>query len=374
VLIAMEHEIVIVGAGISGITLAERYANVLGKKVLLVEKRDHIGGNCYDYFDREGILVHPYGPHYFHTDYREVWEYASRFTAWLPYEHRVLSYVDGKYVPIPVNIDTVNILFGLDIKDEDGMREWLDRNVVKIERPRNSEESALTRVGPALYEKMFKNYTLKQWDMHPRELDPAVMERIPVYCDHDDRFFTDEFQGLPRDGMTGLFNRMLDHPAINVLLNSDYFDMLDELGDCKVTIYTGPIDRFFDYRYGRLQYRSLRFEIITLDQEFHQPQTVVNYPNDHDYTRVHEPKHATGVTTPKTTIIREYGTWEGEPIYPVLNERNRETYDKYRAEAAKLEAVVFAGRLATYKYINMDQAFKNALDLFYGLNPAMTER
>ncbi|RJP34650.1 MAG: UDP-galactopyranose mutase [Actinobacteria bacterium] len=370
---AREYDVVIVGAGISGITLAERYANVLGRKVLLVEKRDHIGGNCYDYFDGDGILVHPYGPHYFHTAYPEVWEYVSRFTDWIPYVHRVLSYVDGKYVPVPVNIDTVNILFDLDIRDEVEMREWLDRNVVKYEIPRNSEESALSRVGPTLYEKMFKNYTIKQWDMHPRELDPAVMDRIPVHFDHDDRFFTDPYQGLPHRGMTGLFERMLDHPRISVNLESDYFDLEDSLGEREITIYTGPIDRFFDYRYGKLQYRSLRFEIITLDEEWHQPQTVVNYPNDHAYTRVHEPKHATETTAPRTTIIREYGSWEGEPIYPVLNDRNRAILEKYRAEAEKTDRVFFAGRLATYKYINMDQAFKNALELFFRLNPAAAD-
>ena len=366
----IDYQIVIVGAGISGITLAERYASVLGKKVLVLEKRDHIGGNCYDYFDGEGILVHPYGPHYFHTEHGDIWEYVSRFTDWIPYVHRVLSYVDGKYVPVPVNIDTVNILFDLDIRNEDEMRAWLDGNVVKIDRPRNSEESALARVGPALYEKMFRNYTVKQWDMHPRELDAAVMERIPVHYDHDDRYFTDTYQGLPREGMTGIFEKMLDHPGITVLKGSDYFDLRDGLGECETTIYTGPIDRFFDYRYGRLQYRSLRFEIVALDQEFHQPQTVVNYPNDHAYTRVHEPKHSTGVKTSRTTIIREYGTWEGEPIYPVLNQVNRDTYEKYRAEAARSDGFLFAGRLATYEYLNMDQAFKNALDLFYALNPA----
>jgi UDP-galactopyranose mutase len=365
----MDYEVVIVGAGISGITLAERYANVLGKKVLLVEKRDRIGGNCYDYFDGEGILIHPYGPHYFHTNYRHIWEYVSLYTDWIPYEHRVLSYVDGKYVPIPVNIDTVNILFDLDIQDEDEMRALLDRNAVKIAEPKNSEESALSRVGPDLYEMMFKGYTMKQWDMHPRELDPAVMERIPVHYNHDDRFFTDQYQGLPKEGMSGIFARMLDHPDITVLLEEDFFEMGDDLGDRELTIYTGPIDRFFDYRYGKLQYRSLRFEIIVLDEEYHQPQTVVNYPNDYDFTRVHEPKHAMGKKTQKTTIIREYGTWEGEPIYPVLNLRNRDIYEKYKREAARQTKVVFAGRLATYKYINMDQAFKNALDLFSEMNP-----
>ena len=369
----MEKEIVVVGAGISGATLAERCASVLGRKVLVIEKRDHIGGNCYDYLDQDGILVQKYGPHYFHTNYDDVREYVSRFTAWKPYEHRVLSYVDGKYVPIPVNIDTVNILFDLNIKDEGEMREWLDRNVIRFDRPRNSEEAALARVGPVLYEKMFKNYTIKQWDMHPRELEASVMERIPVHFSHDDRYFTDRHQGIPREGLTEIFARMLAHPNIDILLNTDYFDLKDDLGEGRITFYTGPIDRFFAYRFGELQYRSLRFEFRTLDEEYHQPQTAVNYPNDYDFTRVHEPKHATRQQHPKTTIITEYATWEGEPYYPVLSAKNRETYERYRREAAKLESVYFVGRLANYKYFNMDQAFKNALDLFDSLLPRIRD-
>jgi UDP-galactopyranose mutase len=360
----MENEIVIIGAGITGATLAERYANILDKKVLVIEKRDHIGGNCYDYFDQDGILVQKYGPHYFHTNLDDVREYVSLFTEWLPYEHRVLSYVDGKYVPVPVNIDTVNRLFGVSIENESEMKEWLDKNAVKCDNPKNSEESALARVGPVLYEKMFKNYTIKQWDMHPRELDASVMDRIPVHFNHDDRYFSDKYQGVPKDSFTDIFKRMLDHPNITVLLNTDYFEIKDELGGHDITIYTGPIDRYFDYRFGKLQYRSLRFEFQTLAEEYHQPQTAINYPNDYDFTRIHEPKHATGQKHSKTTIIKEYATWDGDPYYPVPSQRNRDIYEMYRKEAGGLEKIYFVGRLANYRYFNMDQAFKNALDLF----------
>lgn len=363
----MQHDVIIIGSGITGATLAERYANVLDKNVLVLEKREHIGGNCFDYLDEDGILVQKYGPHYFHTNYGDVWEYVSQFATWIPYEHRVLSYVDGKYVPIPVNIDTVNMLFDLNIEDEGEMRQWLAKNVAKISHPENSEESALARVGPILYEKMFKNYTLKQWDMHPRELDPSVMERIPIHLNRDDRYFTDRYQGIPRNGFTGLFQRMLDHPNIQVHTNTDFFDLKAELSSFELMFYTGPIDLFFDYCFGQLQYRSLRFEFRTLNQDYYQPKTVINFPNEYEFTRIHEPKHATQQNCDKTTIITEYSAAEGEPYYPVPSKRNRDIYRMYAQEAAKLNNIYFIGRLAAYGYINMDQGFKHALDLFNNL-------
>ncbi len=329
----MDPEILIVGAGISGATLAERFATVFGKQVLLLEKRNHIGGNCFDYTDQDGILVQKYGPHYFHANDIDVWNYVSRFSDWIPYEHRVLSYVDGKYVPIPVNMDTVNILFQLHIKDEFQMREWLEKNTIPIANPRNSEEAALRRVGPVLYEKMFRNYTKKQWNMDPRELDPSVMERIPVHFNRDDRYFLDAFQGIPEHGFAHLFSGLLAHPNITVELNTDYFDVRNEFGRGVLIFYTGPIDRFFEYRFGRLEHRSLRFEFSTLEQEYFQPTTVINYPNDYEFTRIHEPKHATGQKSERTTIISEYSAGDGEPYYPVLSPRNREIYRNYEREA-----------------------------------------
>ncbi|OFW59516.1 MAG: UDP-galactopyranose mutase, partial [Candidatus Solincola sediminis] len=281
----MQAEIIVVGAGITGATLAERCASVLGKRVLVLDKRDHVGGNCYDYQDGAGILVPKYGPHFFHTDHEEVWDYLSRFTDWHPYEHRVLSFVDGKFVPVPVNIDTVNSLFSLDINDESTMKTWLEANRVTIECPVNSEESALARVGPRLYEKMFKHYTIKQWSIEPKELDSSVMDRIPVRCNRDDRYFGDKYQAMPAEGYTRLFKRMLEHPKIEVRLSTDYFEIRDELGASEALFFTGPIDRFFEYRFGALQYRSLTFRFETLNQEFYQARAQVNYPNDHDFTR-----------------------------------------------------------------------------------------
>lgn len=367
------YDVIVVGAGISGATLAERYATQENKKVLIIEKRDHIGGNCYDYYNEDGILVSKYGAHLFHTNYEDVWEYVQKFTEWYPYTHKVLSAVDGKLVPVPVNITTVNELFGLDIQTEEEMQRWLDENTEKIDEPKNSEESALRRVGKVLYEKMFKNYTKKQWDMWPTELEASVMDRIPVRTNFDDRYFTDKYQVLPKEGYTKIFERMLDHPNITVRLNTDYDQVKHELMGYEKLFFTGPIDQFFEYKFGedkKLQYRSLRFEFETIDQEQFQSNSVVNYPSlEVPYTRIVEYKHFTGQRHPKTTISKEYSSWEGEPYYPVPTERNRQVYALYQQEAEKLEkdGIYFVGRLANYKYFNMDQAFKNALDLYDSL-------
>lgn len=365
-----KYDILVIGAGISGATLAERYASQ-GKRVLVIEKRDHIGGNCYDYLDENGILVSKYGAHLFHTNYEDVWEYVNRFSEWYPYEHRVLSYVDGKLVPVPVNMDTVNTLFGITIRTEEEMKKWLEDNTEKIENPKNSEESALRRVGRVLYEKMFKNYTKKQWDMCPDELEASVMDRIPVRANHDDRYFGDIHQALPKNGYTKMFENMFNHPGITVKLDTDYESIKKSLDGYEKLFFTGPIDQFFEYKFGeKLQYRSIRFDFEMHDKEFYQSNSVINYPSEeYLFTRIIEYKYFTGQKHPKTTIAKEYSTWEGEPYYPVPSERNQRLYEKYQEEARKLETqgVYFVGRLANYKYFNMDQAFKNALDLYKNL-------
>jgi len=368
----MNNQILVVGAGISGCVIAERYAAQKNKKVLLIDKRDHIGGNCYDYVNDVGILVPKYGPHFFHTNNENVWEYVSNFTEWFPYEHKVRSMVDGKLVCVPVNITTVNDLFGTKIESEEEMKMWLDENVEKIIDPKNSEESATARVGKKLYIKLFRNYTKKQWGMDPKELDPSIMNRIPVRTNFDDRYFTDKYQAMPKDGYTKLFERMLNNNLITIKLNTSFDDIKNEVENFEKTFFTGRIDQYFNYRYGgKLQYRSLKFkhENLSVD-EYYQPYTQVNYPNTKRFTRITEPKHANHLkfkgSNKITTIIKEFPTWKGEPFYPVISPKNQETYKKYQAEAGKLESknVYFVGRLANYKYFNMDEAFSNALQLF----------
>ena len=366
----MSYDIVIVGAGISGATLAERYASQQNKKVLVIEKRDHIGGNCFDYYDEAGILVSKYGAHLFHTNLEDVWEYVNTFSEWQRYEHRVLSSVDGKLVPVPVNITTVNTLLGLQIASEDEMKAWLEQNTEKIENPQNSEEMALSLVGPVLYEKMFKHYTQKQWNKEPKELAPSVIGRIPVRTNFEDRYFSDVHQAIPKEGYTKLFEKMLSHPNITVKLNTDYFAEKDKLETYEKLFFTGPIDQFFGYKHGKkLQYRSLKFVFETYDKEFYQTNSVINYPNEHEYTRIVEYKHFTRQKHPKTTISKEFPTWEGEPYYPVPSKENLALFAKYQEEANQVrnDNIHFVGRLANYKYFNMDQAFKNALNLYASL-------
>lgn len=369
------YDIIAVGAGISGATLAERYAQI-GKKVLIIDKRNHIGGNCHDYTNEHGIRVSKYGPHYFHTNDEGVWKYLQNFSAWTPFEGKALSVVDGKKVPMPVNIDTVNTLFNLNLQTEDEMKAWLATETIDIAEPKNSEESALRRIGKTLYEKMFKNYTTKQWDKDPKELEASVMDRIPVRFNHDDRYFTDTHQAYPVDGYTKIFEKMLDNPLITIKTNTDWNDIKDTVTYDKL-FFTGKVDSYFDEELGKLEYRSLRFEIETLDQEFYQDAVQENYPDINiPFTRIVEYKRQTKQIHPKTTISKEFPTWEGEPYYPVPSEKNRSIYIKYQEKAKALEnkGIYFVGRLANYKYFNMDQAFRNALDLFQKLEPGKLEQ
>jgi UDP-galactopyranose mutase len=363
-------DIVIIGAGISGAVLAERYAKI-GKKVLIIEKRDHIAGNCYDYIDENGILVSKYGAHLFHTNEEDVWQYINQFCEFYPFEHKVIAKVDGQLVPIPVNITTVNKLFGTNITTEAEMKQWLDENRLPIDTPKDGREAALNKVGQVLYEKMFRHYTKKQWDKYPEELDASVLDRIPVRSNYDDRYFSDKYQALPVGGYTKLFEGILNHPNIEVLLNTDYFDVKDEVTGYDKLFYTGPVDRYFEFKHSlteKLEYRSINFVSETVDAEFYQENSVVNYPGEEvGFTRIIEYKHFGNQKSDKTTIVKEFTTDEGDPYYPVPNPKNQQIYEKYKAEADALVDVYFVGRLANYKYFNMDQAFKNALELFNSL-------
>jgi UDP-galactopyranose mutase len=352
----------VVGAGFAGSVLAERLASQADKKVLIVDKRPHIGGNAYDHYDDAGILIHKYGPHIFHTNSREVFEYLAQFTAWRPYQHRVLASVDGQLVPIPINLDTINRLYGLSLTALE-----LDQFFASVAEPREairtSEDVVVSKVGRELYEKFFKNYTRKQWDLDPSELDASVTARVPVRTNRDDRYFTDTYQAMPLHGFTRMFERMLAHPNIKILLNTDYREV-EGFIPYREMIYTGPIDEFFDERYGKLPYRSLEFRFETHDKPVYQSAPVVNYPNEYAYTRVTEFKYLTGQEHAKTSIVYEYPQAEGDPYYPVPRPENAEIYKKYKALADATPNVRFVGRLATYKYYNMDQVTAQALAEF----------
>jgi UDP-galactopyranose mutase len=350
----------IVGAGLAGSVLAERLASGSHKRVLLLDRRPHVGGNTFDSYNDEGILVQRYGPHIFHTNSQRVVDYLSRFTVWRPYEHRVRAAVGGATLPIPVNRTTINGLFGLDLSEAE-IPGFLKQQVEVIARIRTSEDVVLSQLGHRLYETFFRGYTRKQWGLDPAELDKSVTARIPVRTNDDDRYFSDTFQQMPRHGFTRLIENMLDHPNIKVALNVDYREIAGDVSYARM-IYTGPIDEFFDFRYGKLPYRSLKFRHQTLDQEWFLPVATVNYPSeDVAYTRVTEHKHLTGQVHAKTTITYEFPTAEGEPYYPVPRADNTALYNRYR-ELADTEAnVEFVGRLATYRYYNMDQVVGQAL-------------
>jgi UDP-galactopyranose mutase len=355
----------IVGAGFAGSVLAERLASQSDKKILIIDTRSHIGGNAYDHYNEDGILVHKYGPHIFHTNSRDVFEYLSQFTEWRPYEHRVQASVDGQLVPIPINLDTVNKLYGLNLTSFQ-LEEFFASVAEKLETIRTSEDVVVSKVGRELYQKFFRNYTRKQWDMDPSELDKSVTARVPTRTNRDDRYFTDSYQAMPLHGFTKMFEKMLSHPNIKIMLNTDYREIVDVI-PYREMIYTGPIDLFFNYCYGKLPYRSLKFKHETINKPVHQPAPVVNYPNEHLYTRVTEFKYLTGQEHPKTSIVYEYPHAEGDPYYPTPRQENAELYKKYKALADATPGVHFVGHLATYKYYNMDHVVAQALKVYKDL-------
>lgn len=349
----------IVGAGFAGAVLAERLAAGLGKKVLICDKRPHVGGNAYDYHDAAGVLVHKYGPHIFHTASKRIFDYLSRFTDWRDYQHRVKASVGGLLVPFPINLDTVNMVYGTRHSSAE-VEALFKRMAVPINHPRTSEEAVVSKIGHELYELFFKNYTRKQWGLDPSELDASVAARVPARTDRDDRYFTDAYQAMPLHGYTRLFEDMLSHPNIRVVTSADYQDVVRETHFGEM-IYTGPVDAYFGHRFGALPYRSIDFTFETHDVERFQEAAVINYPNDHDYTRITEFKYLTGQQHAKTTVVYERPTAHGDPYYPVPRPENAALYDKYKALAAETPRVRFVGRLATYRYYNMDQVVGQAL-------------
>lgn len=356
------YDWIVVGAGFAGSVLAERLASQRGDRVLVIDRRPHVAGNAFDHLDAAGVLVHKYGPHIFHTNSEAIAEHLSQFTRWRDYEHRVLARVDDMLVPIPINLDTINRLYGLDL-DSAGMEAFLAARREVPPEIRTSEDVVVATVGRELYEKFFRGYTRKQWGMDPSELSKAVTARIPTRTDRDDRYFNDSFQKMPADGYTAMFQRMLDHPNIEIALGTDLADIRGKVAFRRM-IYTGPVDEYFGFRLGRLPYRSLRFRHETLDTEWHQPVAVVNYPQTEDYTRVTEYKHLTGQVHPKTSVTYEYPSAEGDPYYPVPRPENEALYQRYQLLARSCRDVWFVGRLATYRYYNMDQVVGQALATF----------
>jgi UDP-galactopyranose mutase len=358
----MKIDFLVVGAGLAGSTMAEQIATQLNKKVLLVEKRGHIGGNTYDFYNDDGILIQKYGPHIFHTNLKRVWDYLCRFTEFNSYVHRVLARVKGIEVYLPINLDTMEKLYNRAFTPKE-LEEYFEEKRVKLNEVRNSRDVVVSQVGEELYELFFRNYTKKQWGIFPEELDPQVTKRLPVRFNRDTRYFTDKYQGIPKNGYTRMFEKMLINKNIHILLNVDYKEVIDSVKFDRL-VFTGPIDYFFDYMHGRLPYRSLDFKFETPDIEKFQNAAVVNYPNDYDYTRITEFKHFYFQKHHKTTICYEYPRAEGNPYYPIPKPEYHKIYLKYEREAEKLKNVYFVGRLAEYKYLNMDQVVAEALSLF----------
>lgn len=355
----MKESILVVGAGFAGSVMARELAEA-GHRVTVIDKRSHIGGNAYDTLDAQGIRIHPYGPHIFHTNSEKVFQWLSRFTEWRPYEHRVLAQVDGDLLPIPINRSTINRLYGLNL-DEAGVAAYLDKVRIPKESVKTSEDVVLNSVGADLCDKFFRGYTRKQWGLDLGELSAGVAARIPTRTNDDDRYFTDTFQAMPALGYTKMFEQILDHPHIQVQLQTDYAQLRSQVQP-KHTVYSGPIDAYFDYQFGKLPYRSLRFEHEYLkDTEWLQPVGTINYPNDHAYTRITEFKHLTGENHSGTSIVREYPEADGDPYYPVPRPENEERYQRYKALFETESDVTFVGRLAQYRYYNMDQVVAAAL-------------
>lgn len=355
------YDVMVVGAGFAGAVMAERLAADAGKRVLVVDRRPHIAGNAFDVADAAGILIHQYGPHIFHTNSQDIVDYLSRFTEWRPYEHRVLADVNGLRVPIPINRTTLNALYGLELGSDEEAAAFLASRAEPVDVIRTSADVVISAVGQELYETFFRGYTRKQWGMDPSELDKSVTARVPTRTNTDDRYFTDSFQAMPKHGFTKMFERMLDHPNIELLLGVDYAEAQGAYGHDHL-VFTGPIDEYFGYRFGKLPYRSLRFRHETVDMARFQEVAVVNYPSEAvPYTRVTEYKHLTGQEAAKTSITYEYPAAEGDPYYPIPRAENQALFKRYEALALAQTDVTFVGRLATYRYYNMDQVVGQAL-------------
>ncbi|WP_300460987.1 UDP-galactopyranose mutase [Desulfobacula sp.] len=359
-------DVLIIGAGITGITAASILAREKNLRVLIDEKRTHIGGNCYDCINKDGLLIHLYGPHIFHTQHKSVWDYLSQFTNWIDYIHHVKAFVDKKHISFPININTFEQLFNKTFTRNDVIS-YLEKEKIDLLKIENAEDMVISRMGKTIYNKFFKNYTRKQWGMDARQLAPEITARIPIRFNRDDTFFTDPYQGIPENGYTAMFKRMLDHPNIKLITGKTFQDIQKTI-NFKALIFTGPIDEFFNYQNGALPYRGIHFDFKTYDQEYYLPVAVVNYPNDHEYTRATEFKHMTQQKHPKTSLCYEYPADSGSdqvsplPSYPILTPESICRYKAYQDAAHQLTDTLFMGRLGKFQYLNMDICVKQVMD------------
>lgn len=372
--------ILIVGIGISGIVLANKIATKLNEEVLIIDKKDHVGGNCYDYKDKEtGIYVHKYGTHIFHTDSKEIWNYLSQFTKWYPYQHKVIGLIDGQEVPIPFNLNSIEKIFPKQISNKliNKLISTFGFNIkVPILELKKQNDKDLKFLADFIYEKVFLNYTLKQWENKPEELDASVSSRVPVYISRDNRYFQNKYQGIPLEGYTNMFNKILDNKLIKFQLNTNYKDFIikNDIKKFKKIFYTGPIDEYFNYEFGKLPYRSLKFDFLTFNNDYFQSNSVINYPNNYNWTRIGEYKYLLNQqnTNNKTIVSYEYPKKYEEGIndryYPIIQNKNIELYNKYLKKAKQLDNVYFLGRLGDYKYYDMDKAIQRVLDIFQIIN------
>jgi UDP-galactopyranose mutase len=366
-----DYSFVVVGSGLLGAVIAERIGNHLDKPVLVIEKRDHIGGNCYSETEATTqIEYHKYGTHIFHTSNEKVWKYVNQFTTFNAYRHQVLTSYLNKIYQLPINLETINSFFNVNLKPYEVDRFMLARTTSTAHEPRNFEEKAISLLGKELYEAFIKGYTLKQWQMDPSKLPASIFNRLPFRKNYDENYFFDKWQGIPTDGYTAMFERMLSNKNIKLLLNTDFFEIRDQLKKDACLVYSGPIDRFFDYKYGKLSWRTLRFEKEVIDVEDYQGTSVINFPEiDIPYTRIHEPKHLhpeRNYTKEKTIIFKEFSLKDNgsDPFYPILSDDNIKIYDRYKGEASQLKNVFISGRLGDYKYYDMHQTIARALEIF----------
>jgi UDP-galactopyranose mutase len=358
-----EYDFLVVGSGLAGIVLAQKIAAELNNKVLIIDKRNHFAGNCYDYFNNK-ILVQQYGPHIFHTKNKEVFKYLSGFTKFTNYRHKVIALYRKRYYPIPVNLDTVNNFFQTNFKNAKELKEFLEIKRTKISKVNNSQDAVISRLGKELYEAFIKYYTKKQWNRFPEELDRSVLERLPVKYDQDPYYFSDCFQGMPAKGFTKMFERMLSNANISLRLNTDFFKLSNKI-KYKKLIYTGPIDQFFSYKFGKLDYAAVCFDFKVLKKKSFQPNAVINYPDRNvRFYRITEFNKFYNYRSDKTVICTETFSPKGQPCYPVINDKNLKLLRKYENAAKKIKNVIFVGRLAQYKYLNMDQVVGEALAVF----------